>query len=231
MRASRAASTGCRKGCPYCYAKKIARRFPKTFPRGFEPTYYPKRLGNPERSRKPCGIFVCSMGELFGEWLPVSWTMDVLETIQAAPWHRFYILTKSPDVAIRYSHVIHPWTWLGVTVTQMQDLSRVEILKECDAGLRFISFEPLAGSMAKGGKLEAVLDGIGWAIIGAQTNPKRLPKKEWVEEIIGACDDLGIPVFLKDNLGWSEARQEFPQQWKYRTCDKVGAGKERPCIK
>ena len=44
------------------------------------------------------------------------------------------------------------------------------------------------------------LSGIKWVIIGAQTNPYKPPKIEWVEEIVEACDKVGIPVFLKDNL-------------------------------
>ncbi len=41
---------------------------------------------------------------------------------------------------------------------------------------------------------------IDQVIIGAQTKPTVMPKIEWVEEIVEACDKAGVKVFLKDNL-------------------------------
>ena len=39
-----------------------------------------------------------------------------------------------------------------------------------------------------------------WIIIGAQTNPYKPPKREWVEGIIKAVKKQNVPIFLKDNL-------------------------------
>lgn len=44
------------------------------------------------------------------------------------------------------------------------------------------------------------LEGIDWLIIGAQTQPYRPPRIEWVQEIVEAADRAGVPVWLKDNL-------------------------------
>lgn len=55
------------------------------------------------------------------------------------------------------------------------------------------------------------LAGVDWLIIGAQTQPYRPPKTEWIREILEAADTAGIPVFLKDNLYMIKPkRQEFP---------------------
>ena len=72
--------------------------------------------------------------------------------------------------------------------------------------------------------------GIGLVIIGQQTPAKKatMPKIEWIQEIVEACDKAEIPVFLKDNLFdlldeqaqdiiilWNKdgmLRQEFPNE-------------------
>ncbi len=42
--------------------------------------------------------------------------------------------------------------------------------------------------------------GISWVIIGAQTKPSVMPEREWVKDIVEACDKANIHVFLKDSL-------------------------------
>ena len=44
--------------------------------------------------------------------------------------------------------------------------------------------------------------GIHWVIIGQQTPVRKatMPKIEWIQEIVEACDKTGIPIFMKDNL-------------------------------
>ena len=84
--------TGCRHGCPYCYARRTARRFDAgcvdptplpgglhvltekikatPYPYGFEPTMHRYRLNQPERQEEQQTVFVCSMADLFGRWVP-----------------------------------------------------------------------------------------------------------------------------------------------------------------
>lgn len=194
----------CKGGCGYCYARKIYRRF-KWDPRiRFDHNLVPSLI------EKPSGFFVCSTHELFGDWIPVVWQVAILDNIRKL-WarHRFYILTKQPQ-NIPYFDVSNN-IWFGVTVNKGEDWPRLVILESIQASMKFISFEPLFDDVMENHRI--YLDTFDWVIIGAQTNPFKRPKIEWVEHIISEADSCGIPVFLKNNLTplMGEAlRQEFP---------------------
>ncbi len=201
--------TGCLHGCPYCYGRKIANRFRSIFPNGYKPTFHPERLEEPYRIKKPSKIFVCSMGDLFGNWVPAKWIEAVIRVAEDNPQHIFQFLTKNPA---RYKEFSFPRNcWLGTTVTSYEDQDRILDLPrygENGRTINFVSFEPLLGEVNLEGWIWGYID---WVIIGAQTNPYRPPKPEWVERIIVGARRNGKPVFLKDNLRWPERIQEFPE--------------------
>ena len=219
--------TGCKHGCPYCYGRKIAKRFRKLFPNGYEPTFHPERLKEPYnvpknfKSRNPhlpkgtAMIFTVSMGDLFGWWMLDEcrfWVYSVFNVIwdiyrsALHPKHQFQILTKAPqNIEFLLRDRIPPNVWIGTTVEDQSKTWRIEHIQNLRHGIRFISFEPLLGPV------EADLSGIDWVIIGAQTNPYKPPNREWVKRLIEQARDSGIPVFLKDNLRWPEKVQEFPK--------------------
>jgi protein gp37 len=104
--------SGCQKGCEYCYARGIARRFGSSdagvldgkarlalpdgrpYIYGFTPTLYPHRLDEPPRRKKSAIIFVCSMGDLFDSAVPDEFRDRVFATIHDARQHTFVTLTK-----------------------------------------------------------------------------------------------------------------------------------------
>ena len=117
--------TGCFNDCPYCYAKGIANRFTTPFetfkkkmvsyeltgpndqcvqgefhcpfPFGFRPTFYKERLIEPQKHKKAQRIFVCSMADLFGPWVPDDWIIQVFDACKAALQHKYMFLTKFPE--------------------------------------------------------------------------------------------------------------------------------------
>mgnify|MGYP001604130834 FL=1 len=185
--------TGCLNDCSYCYARKIATRFAgsKAFPNGFEPTFHPERLEEPCKVKKPSKIFVCSMGELFGPWVPREWQEAVLKVIEENPQHIFQLLTKFPK---GYQQYIWPMNaWVGATVTCDLDGWRCgELLDVRGMPVRFVSAEPLLGALTG-----TFLWGLDWLIIGGQSGQKKFyPPKAWIEPLY----QLGIPIFEKDNL-------------------------------
>jgi len=197
---------GCLMGCPYCYARRQAKRFKHRCLKcyRFEPHFHPERLTKPLRVKKQSMIFSDSMGEPFGPWVPREWVEAILDIVRRCPRHTFQFLTKCPAGAKGYTFPAN--CWIGTSVDRSAALGRLDILREVTAPLRFVSFEPLLGPMG-----DFDLRGIDWVIIGAQTGPGAVkPDSAWVEGIIGACREASVPVFLKNNLRWPDRVQEWP---------------------
>lgn len=216
---------GCKHGCWYCYAKKLTQRFKKIFPNGFEPTFHPERLTEPWTLKKPSKIFVCSIADLFACWTPQIWRERVWESMLFCPVkHTFQLLTKNPENIPK--NVIYPNNfWFGTTVTNEQlvgeipndssdwdgpvniDVKNIVEIKKVKAGVRFVSFEPLLGPLPE----DVSLKGIDWVIVGKLTGSRKVPLNfEWLTSIIDKTADLGIPLFLKNNLGLTRKMQQFP---------------------
>ncbi len=203
--------TGCKHGCPYCYARKIAERFKgsKAWPQGFEPMFHPDRLDAPRHVGRqyynpmPKGstVFVCSMADLFGGWVPGEWITRVMDAAARVPRHAYIFFTKNPSryLFIPGSYVEQKNFWFGTTATggDRPSLERIDSLKRLPEGNTFISFEPLLGDP---GPLD--LAGIKQVIIGAQTNPSVLPDTVWVHKIQNEADRVGAKVFCKDSLSY-----------------------------
>lgn len=175
------------------------------YPYGYDPTFYPHRLQEPDRVKKPAKIFVVDAGDLFGSWVPQTWIKNVLKVTEECGWHTFIFLTKNPDRMLEFEFPENAWA--GASICSHRDTARIETLKKVKAKVRFLSIEPLLG------RVKANLKGIQWIIIGAQTgrNPVK-PELSWIEDLITRADSLGIPVFLKHNLSpyCTIKRQDFP---------------------
>ena len=245
--------TGCRHGCPYCYAAKQARRFSgdvrlnksseqlqrdenglyildKPFknqvgkvipdPVGFEPIMHRYRLPMLAQKKKPAKIFVVSMGDLFGSWVPDSWIEEVFRACDAAPWHTYMFLTKNPHRYIELAEkgILRTGDnfWYGATVNNSADFippCRAEDLSKLKGVKKFLSIEPLLGEIT-GIALEN-LKHFDWIIVGAETGVQRnkvVPEKDWIKNIVMTCRMEKIPVFLKDNIkeAWGE---DLIQEW------------------
>lgn len=214
---------GCLYGCWYCYAKKLAIRFPKNFPNGFEPTFYPERLAEPyyltnpteknNKSRKewivkrfPNNwlIFACSVSDLFAEWTKPEWRNGVMKAILENPQIIFQLLTKQPQqIDINYKFPDN--VWLGVTVTDKNEAKNIDFLRKLNAKVKFVSFEPLLDWIYPD------LRGIDWIIIGKLTGSKKIPlNPKWVRHLIKVARKAKIPIFVKENVKWDEVIREFP---------------------
>jgi protein gp37 len=157
----------------------------------------------PLRWRKPRRIFVNSMSDLFHDDVPAEFVQKVWDTMGASPQHTYQILTKRPErMAILTSGLpVLPNVWLGTSVESAEYLHRTNVLRKIDAAIRFISFEPLLGSVAA-----VDLTNIHWAIVGGESGPYARPmKREWVDEIEALCRRFGTAFFFKQ---WGGIRKD-----------------------
>lgn len=201
------------------------------FPYGFCPTFHRHRLDQPQHKKKPQNIFVGSMADLFGEWVPDEWIQEVFNACAAAPQHRYLFLTKNPE---RYWQVNseddeykpielygtdeHPLeVYLGATVTNNEQFDKAHASRA-----DWISIEPLLEELYTDTNFmtfdvfDSELPRWEWVVIGAETGDREdkiVPQREWIEAIVEECRHWGIPVLMKKNLAdiWREPLiQEYP---------------------
>jgi len=157
----------------------------------------PASLDIPLRWRKPRKIFVNSMSDLFHDEVPADFVAKVWDVMRRTPQHTYQILTKRPDrmrqVLTALDVPVLPNVWLGTSVEDAAVLERLNDLRATPAAIRFVSFEPLIGSVAG-----ADLTDIHWAIVGGESGPRSRPmKSEWLEEIRVRCALAGTAFFFK----------------------------------
>ncbi len=202
-------STGCNKvtaGCKYCYAETMANRLKAMgapgYENGFEFSLMPERLEMPYKVKRPTKFFVNSMSDLFHEKMSFDFLDKVFEVIANTPRHSYQILTKREQILSDYftTRKVPDNVWLGVTVEWEKTKHRIDYLRNIDAKIRFLSIEPLIGTV---GKLD--LSGIHWVIVGGESGAKARPMKpEWALEVKKQCDEQGAAFFFKQWGTWGE---------------------------
>ena len=86
-----------------------------------------------------------------------------------------------------------PNIWFGVSIESERWIERLDILKELGAHTKFLSLEPLLGSLPS-----LQLQGVDWIIVGGESGPKARPiKVEWVRGIRDNCVNNNVPFFFK----------------------------------
>lgn len=216
--------TGCNHGCSFCYAREIANseRMKPYYPNGFEPTFHDYRLVAPENTSLPTSdnerggrVFVCSMADLFGKWVPDEWIKAVFHACLKSPHWEYIFLTKWPE---RYSKMpLIKNAWYGASVIKQADVKRVESsMKRFPSKdvVKWISLEPM---------LEPIqFTDLSWCdlvVIGSQTStnqpegfvPAFSPKFDWVVDVVNQCREANVPYYLKANLGAESPGMELPK--------------------
>ncbi len=202
--------TGCTKissGCKNCYAERMAKRLEAmgqaNYRNGFKITTHSHALEMPLKWKKPQKIFVNSMSDIFHRKVPKQFIFDMFEVMNKADWHLYQILTKRSINMLELNQSI-PWSehiWMGVTVENSDNISRINDIKETGAKVKFISFEPLIGRIGK-----VNLEGIDWVIVGGESGPGARPiEEEWIIEIKEQCEKYHVPFFFKQ---WGGVRKK-----------------------
>lgn len=234
--------SGCHHDCRWtmpdgstaiCYAKAVAEGVAQAaYPFGFEHHYFhPHRLEEPLKVTQPARIFLDSMSDLMGAWVPEAEINQVLSVCSQAHWHQFQLLTKNAPRLLRFAFPSNVWVgvssppdWMngGALSRRAQErmlekaldvLTQVADLHLLETGRRlvtFMSFEPLSWDVAP--IVRRYPDALRWAIIGAASNGrvKVQPEAGHVENLLAVLDERGCPVFFKGNLEWEPWRERFP---------------------
>lgn len=171
------------------------------YPYYFDPTFHRYKLNEYEK-KSGRNIFVCSMADLFGDWVPDEWIEEVLGVCKKAPQHNYLFLTKNPG---KYAALDRQGKlpsdgnmWFGTSVTKPGDPFPYNGKEKHNL---FLSIEPLLADFGVGNA--AALKDIGWVIIGAETGRRKdkvTPEKSWVDNIVSQCKENNIPVFMKESL-------------------------------
>lgn len=216
---------------PLLLERKSGKVVKAPYPFAFTPTFHRYRLEEPLKKQEGQNIFVGSMSDLFGRWVPTKWIVEVLDICRKAHQHNYLFLTKFPERYVELDHLAllpHEENfWYGATITNAKQMKRAaDSIGQLRQEVRsFFSMEPLMEDVARSEAWEMSYNGAyaNWIIIGAMTGPgseSQQPCREWVERIVDdAKNELSpfypIPVFMKDNLRkvWGrDLIQEFPEK-------------------
>lgn len=194
--------TGCTKispGCKNCYAERMAKRLKAMrsplYTNGFRVSLHSEVLAKPLSWKKPRTIFVNSMSDLFHQKVPFDFIANIFDVMRQSPQHTFQALTKRSERLLTLNARIDwPYNvWMGVTVENSDYQNRIDHLRQTNAAIKFLSLEPLLGSLP-----ELNLQGIDWVIVGGESGPGSRPiKSEWVTEIRDQCLKANVPFFFK----------------------------------
>ena len=196
---------------PLDYKTKSGKIIKASYPFGFAPTLHHYRLTEPQEIKTPQNIFVGSMADGFGSWLPPDWVTAVFEACKAAPQHRYIFLTKDPHAYCDHDVPTGERYWYGQTQDGQQMLTgyRAQDINT------FLSIEPLG---ADPGNIP--FEWFDWVIVGAEKSNRKnkmIPRREWLETIVRECDRRRIPLFVKNNIAplWEMTyglplRREYP---------------------
>ncbi|AXO15646.1 DUF5131 family protein [Thalassospira indica] len=204
-------------GCKNCYAMRMAKRLEAMGVdkyNGLTKTVNGKAvwtgkiredeqaLEAPLNWKKPRKIFVNSMSDLFHADVQESFIHAVWQVMRQTPQHNYQILTKRPDrmlgVLSGKDYPVLPNVWLGTSVESRDVVERIDYLRKVPAAIRFISFEPLIGSVGP-----TDLSDIHWAIVGGESGPNARPIKEaWIDEIHDQCAIYDTAFFFKQWGTW-----------------------------
>lgn len=188
------------------------------YPYGFTPTLHEYRLNDLQTKSYGKTIFVCSMADLFGPWVPDEWILKVFDACKQASNHRYLFLTKNPAryVALGEKSLLPEDDnfWYGTTT---EDPDQQAFFSKRHH--TFVSVEPIMAPFGNVDLASGIVSTAEWAIFGAETGSrtdKIVPERSWVEGVVQAFQDMGKPVFMKNSMKpiWGDdIITQFP--WRY----------------
>jgi protein gp37 len=157
------------------------------------------------------------MSDLFHEKVSDKFVDQVWRVMEETPRHHYQILTKRPERMLSYVNQRCRKTlqnvWLGTSVENYETKDRILYLQRTRAAVRFVSFEPLIGSVGS-----VNLRNIDWAIVGGESGISARPVKEqWITEIHAQCKRNDTAFFFKQWGAWGQDNKRRSKKANGRT--------------
>lgn len=232
---------GCVKlspACKHCYAQSWAQRlgldlWGDDVPRRFfgenhwrEPLRWNREAeASGERKR----VFCASMADVFEDREDLApWRDRLWELIEATPSLDWLLLTKRPECISRMVPWSRTWpknVWLGTTAENQEQADlRIPYLVSFPAKVRFVSCEPLLGSLDLSRWLKTKnKKGINWVIAGGESGAKARPMNPaWAENLRDQCLAAKVPFHFKQWGHWgpeSAADRKAVESVEFQGCD------------
>jgi len=229
---------GCQKvgkGCKHCYAEQLHTQRHKAYLRGklqnipqykfpFEKLQYlTERLYEPYKWKKPCMVFVNSMGDLFMHLMDREYLYEILEVIGKTK-HTYIILTKRAVNMMLMLNLYYTEKrmkplknlWIGISVSTQRDFEMsIGFLENTKAAVKLLSIEPILENIELYN-----YSSFNWIIAGCETGKRRRKAKlGWFFNLAEQCKKEGIPLFIKqmEVEGAVETEiEKFPQFLKIK---------------
>lgn len=206
-------------GCTNCYAMRMARRLEAMGQPKYEGVtrisggrakwtgavkFDNGSVDLPKKWTKGRLIFVNSMSDLFHEGVSFEYICKIFDVIRDTPQHTYQILTKRSSRLRELSPML-AWprnVWMGVSVENVDYVSRIDDLRTTGAAVKFLSLEPLLGPLD-----ELCLEKIDWVIAGGESGPMaRTVDPNWVRSIRDQCERAGVAFHFKQWGGVNKKR-------------------------
>ena len=202
------AVVGCTRGCEYCYARAVTKRY-HVIDDFSVPQFFPGKLRILDRKR-PRIYFMTDLSDWKKDW--IGMTMDA---IGKNPQHQYIFLTKSPgrlDMDCDLDNVC-----FGVTVTRDSEKDRIrELRRNVRAESYHITFEPMFDRIT-----DVDFDGVDWIVIGTETGNRKgkaVSQRDWIQDLADSAACAGVKVFMKEDvtdiMGEDNMIQELPDAYE-----------------
>lgn len=201
-----------------CYAENVAEGVAgKAYPQGFAHHYWhPELLNKPFNQKTPSRIFMGSMADWMGTWVPDDHITQVIAAMNKANWHTFQALTKNAPRLLKWIGKFPANLWVGastppdfmfgkrLTYQQQYRMLRktlevfVAIKKEQPEVKVWLSAEPLSWDISS-----LLVDyAVDWMVIGAASNGRDYysPDEMDVRDTVSQAEYAGTKIFFKGNL-------------------------------
>jgi protein gp37 len=210
-------------GCNNCYARTFSKRMGYDVwgvgadRRTFDEKYWKQPLKWDRQARRADRrdrVFCSSMTDVFLNDPIINREREKLwPLITATPNLDWQILTKHPErFKATLPDPLPPNVWLGVSVEKNDVAWRAEALRVTSPAVRFLSLEPLLGSLHR-----LSLDGVDWVIVGGESGAGWRPiDLDWARDLRDRCHALYIPFFFKQVSALHPTDEMIPEDLRIR---------------